>query len=391
MSECLDNATMKQSWYHCGHCGALFESSLGVDNERTCTECQRKPGTGVLPAETGRAPERELSVFEKQGKTLDEGGQRAVRKKRKKSIMMRVILAWMILMSLFVLMKVNGAREAAARKARLSNAGQDNLAEGTMADERIALLSQALPDCHRALAGFLTGGTPEIRNQFVADPIATAGKMAIFYQGNAFPRVDARDLKRVGQEPVRVGDEWVIEIRWQGAEGVEFDSVFRRDGATWKLDWEHFSRYGGHPWALFLAGEGPEEAEFRLLARKMTVGGEAERGGSRLRFALLSPVFGNPSETGMESPEMVVNRRSDEGLLLQAAFDAKESGQKLFGGTMEPMEPEGLVRVRVRIKRGEFGGVRSFSLEEVVACHWINADEVGFDLGNLKDDLFGNN
>ena len=52
------------------------------------------------------------------------------------------------------------------------------------------------------------------------------------------------------------------------------------------------------------------------------------------------------------------------------------------------MEPGNLVRVRVRIKRGEFAGARSFALEEVMACHWIGGDDPGFDLKNLKDDLF---
>jgi hypothetical protein len=52
------------------------------------------------------------------------------------------------------------------------------------------------------------------------------------------------------------------------------------------------------------------------------------------------------------------------------------------------MEPENLVRVRVRIKRGVFAGARSFELEKVMACHWIGADDPGFDLKKLKDDLF---
>jgi hypothetical protein len=292
-------------------------------------------------------------------------------------------------MSVFVWMKFNRAKEEADKQARLGNSDSSNLAEGTMADERIALLSRALPECHRALAGFLTGGTPEIRNQFVADPIGTAGKMAVFYQANSFPNVDVKDLRRIYQEPVLVGDEWMIVTRWQGAEGVEFDAVFRREGAVWKLDWQHFSRYGDFLWPLFLAGQGPDEAEFRLLARKVSGERNSERGGSRLPLLLLSPVFGKPGETGIASPELVVDRRSDEGILVQAAFDAREDGLRLFGSEMEPMEPDDLVRLRVRIKRGEFGGVRSFTLEKVLACHWIDSDEVGLDLAELKDDLFG--
>lgn len=381
---------MKHPLYHCGRCGSIFESSLGADERRLCGTCERKPGTGVWPVKETRPTEREgdLATFGKKGEALDTGGQRAVRKKSSKNVLMRIVFAWLILMSLAVWIRTQYARSEAARDARL-RVEDKNLAEGTMADERIALMSQALPACHRALAGFLTGGTPEIRNQFVANPIETAGKMAVFYQGNPFPRVDVEGIRRTAQEPVLVGDEWMIETRWKSGDGLEFDAIFRRDAGTWKLDWEHFSRYGEYSWPLFLAGEGPDVAEFRLLVRKVAVGDEAERGGSRLRFTLLSPEFGKPGETGMESPEFVINRRSDEGLLLEAAFDAKESGELLFGGSLKPMEPEAFVRLRVRIKRGEFGGIRSFDIDRIIACHWISSEKVGFDLEALRDDLFG--
>jgi hypothetical protein len=269
----------------------------------------------------------------------------------------------------------------------LSLGDKNNFAKGTMADEKIALMNRALPDCHAALAGFLTGGTPEVCNQFVADPIRMAGKMAIFYQRNPYPVMDVKNLKRIAQEPIKVGDEWMIETRWQGQEGIEFDAFFRKDRETWKLDWEHFSRYGVYLWPLFLAGEGPDEAEFRLLARKLGGDDEAERVGSRLRFTLLSPVFGKAAETGMESPEFVVVRGSDEELLLGAAFAASESGDVRFGGSLKAMEPEGLIRVRVKIKRSESGGVRRFDLLKVRACHWLGSDVVGFDLEKLRDGI----
>jgi hypothetical protein len=379
--------TMKHAWYHCGHCGSLFQSALGLDEERLCADCGRKPGTGIWPVVEARPPERELPAFEKKGRILDNGGKRTVRKKRGKGTMVKILVVWLVLVILVVWPRVQKARAAKERESLL-RAGKGNLAEGTMADERIALMMTALPECHRALAGFLTGGTPEIRNQFVADPIGTAGEMAIFYQANPFPRIETKGLKRIGQEAILVGGEWVIETRWQGDDGVEFDAVFRREGKGWKLDWKHFSRYGDSPWPLFLAGEGDAESEFRLLARKVADGGEAERAGSRLRIALMSPEFGNSLGGGMASPELVVDRRSDEGLLLQAAFDAAARGESLFGGKLKPMEPDDLIRVRVRIKRGEFGGVRSFTLERVVACHWMGVDDAGFDLDKLKDELF---
>ncbi len=380
---------MNQGWYHCGRCGSLFQSGTGSAEERLCAECGLKPDTGVWPKHGNRFPEsaRNLAAFGKAAEVRPDSGQIAVRKKRKSSIMMKFIVCWVALMCILVGKRNYDLKQEAGGGAGLRKDGV-NFAKGTMADENVALLSRALPACHRALVGFLTGGAPEIRNQFVADPIDTAGMMARFYKYNAFPELVVADLKRTGQQPIRVGEEWMIETRWNDGKGQEFDAVFVRNGAVWKLDWEHFSRYGDYSWPLFLAGEGPEEVEFRLLARKVSTGDKAENAGSRLRFTLRSPVFGKPGETGMESPEFVVNRYSEEGLLLEAAFDLKRSGQSVFGGTLPQMEPEELIRVRVRIKRGEFAGLRSFELEELIACHWIGVDEPGFDLKELKDDLF---
>lgn len=383
---------MNQGWYHCGRCGSLFQSAIGWEEERRCPHCGLKPDTGSRPIHVDRLPEseRSLAAFDKTGDAYPESGQRAVRKKRKKSLMMKFLVCWVVGMCLLIWIRTYHFQQKAGEDDGFQKDGV-KFAKGTMADENVALLSLAMPECHKALAGFLTGGAPEIRNQFVAHPIETAGIMARFYKNNPFPNLVAADLKRTGQQLLKAGDEWMIETRWSDGKGQEFDAVFRRDGAVWKLDWEHFSRYGDYSWPLFLAGEGPDVVEFRLLARKAGAGEKAEVTGSRLRFTLLSPVFGKPAEAGMESPEFVVNRHSDEGLLLDAAFDSKVSGHSLFGETLPQMEPEHWVRVRVRIKRGVFAGVKSFELEEVIACHWIGVDDPGFELDKLRDDLFNTN
>ena len=385
------NSPMKKGkgWYHCGSCGSFFLSDLGMEEDRLCADCGLKAATGIWPGQGNRinVRDRNMAVFEKTGESLAESGRRAVRKKRKNSTTLKFIVCWAVLMSLLVWKLRFDTRHKAGAYAATGDKAV-NLAEGTMADERIAFLSRALPDCHRALIGFLTGGAPEIRNQFVADPIETAGIMAGFYKNNPFPSIEVAELRRTGQQPIKVGEEWMIETRWNDGKGQKVDALFRRNGSVWKLDWEHFIRYGGYSWPLFLAGEGPAEVEFRLLARRVTTGEKAEADGSRLRFTLLSPVFGRPAEFGVESPEFVVNSSSDEGLLLGAAFDAKRSGKPIFGRELSPMEPGNLIRVRVRIKRGEFAGARSFELEEVMACHWIGGDDLGFDLKKLKDDFF---
>ncbi len=382
----------KQVWYHCGKCGSLFEADFGYDESLVCGVCEKNPGTGVWPAldKAARTTDPERKEFSKQPETLveDGDGRRAVRKKRKANTMLKIIVVWTFIMLLAVWLRQHYTKTAIERE-KIEQV-TSRMTKGTLADGNIALLNAALPDCHRALGGFLSAGTPEGRNQFVVDPIETAGKMAKFYNANPFPKVDVEKLQRTGQELIRAGDSWMVLTRWQEKDGVEFDALFRRNAGKWRLDWKHFSQYSEYPWTLFLSGEGPDEAEFRLLARQKLSGADSDQIGSRLVFKMFAPVFGESGETGMESPDFVIDRQSDEGLLIGAAFAARAEGKSPFGQTMPPLQQSGDIRLHVRVKRSELAGQRSFTLEKVIACHWIDTEEVGYDLEELKDDLFGN-
>lgn len=381
----------KQAWYHCGKCGSLFEAVLGYDEKRVCSLCEKAPGTGIWAAEDipSTDVQSNQNIVAKQPEVLvDEDGRRAVRKKRKGNVMMKIVVVWTFLMLMAVWLR-HYYTQTASEKEKLDQIAS-RMTKGTLADESVALLNKALPDCHRALGGFLAAGTPEGRNQFVADPINTAGKMAIFYAFNSFPKVDVENLQRIGQEVINVGSTRMVLTRWKEKDGVEFDAVFRRHAGTWRLDWDHFSQYSEYPWTLFLTGDGPEEAEFRLLARQKLTESDLERIGSRLIFSMFAPVFGKAGETGMESPDFVIDRQSDEGLLIGAALKDRANGDQLFGRTIPPLHREGDIRVHVRVKRNDQGGQRTFTLEEVIACHWINSEEAGYDLEELRDDLFGN-
>jgi DNA-directed RNA polymerase subunit RPC12/RpoP len=43
-------------WYHCGHCGSLFQSDFGFDESRICALCGEKPGVGLWPETEAVAP-----------------------------------------------------------------------------------------------------------------------------------------------------------------------------------------------------------------------------------------------------------------------------------------------------------------------------------------------
>lgn len=379
---------MSKSLHHCGHCGSLFESEPGCDDERVCGVCLQKPGTGLWPSNGGKGgdPRQDLAaVFSRKGETIKNGGEDPAGKRPHKGITLGIVAVWAVLIGLGVWRFNHDSNPDKDRRNPMPH--DADMAEGTLADERVALLNGALPECHQALVGFLSAGSPEERNQFVADPVAMAGRMAVFYTLNPFPRVDVEKLRRIGQDTMRIGGEWMIGTRWQeGEDGAIYDAVFRMESGVWMLDWKQFSRYCDYPWALFLAGGGPGQGEFRLLARKAS---GLDESGAVLRFALLSPVMGKPLSTGVSSSVFEVPRGSDTGLVLQAAFDAKDDGKHHFGSGMEAMEPEGMVRVTVTVKRTDSGGNRSFEVGKVIASHWIDSDDPGFDLEKLKDDFSG--
>ena len=378
-------------YFHCGKCGSFYSGPLASDRDQTCSVCSKDPCLGLYHIdETSPAPPKvhEGQKHSSSEFVIDENGRRAVRKKRKVNTTLNIIIIWTFVMLLAVWVRSHYSKIAAKKDQTELLASR--MIKGTLADESVAFVNAALPDCHRALGGFLTSGSPEARNQFVVNPIETAGKMAIFYAQNPIPMVDVAKLTRTSQELVKIGEVSMILTHWKEAGGVEFDAIFRRDAGQWRLDWNHFSQYSSFPWALFLAGQGPSEGEFRLLARRRLVESDSERVGSRLIFALTTPVFGKPGETGMESPDFVIDSQSDEGLILRAAFSALEEGKKSLGQTTALSKESGLIPVRVRVKRSELGGNRTLSLEKVSACHWVDSEELGFDLTVLKDDLFGN-
>ena len=67
-------------------------------------------------------------------------------------------------------------------------------AQDEAAAQDIKLLDQARPLSNQTLAGFLSAGTPEERNQFVVNPIATAARMARFYSLNPLVNIEPQTL-----------------------------------------------------------------------------------------------------------------------------------------------------------------------------------------------------
>ena len=335
---------------------------------RLCTACGRNPSLGIdptpadapAPAPTGNSGERE---------------KRPVKKRKRSYFMLQLILGW----SLLVLAIISGARwkwgeKPDAQKKFVSHAP----AKVVVPEEDVILLDEASPLCSQAFSGFLAAGTPEQQNQFVLSPITTAARMARFYGLNPLVTIDPQKLALSRNAVLHLPGRRAIETNWTTSDGRQLDAVFMEENGEWRLDWAHYVRFSEYPWPLFLAGSGPEHTEFRLLARERLA--EERKNADTISIVFYPPRFGSNTETGTQSPEFLIQRDSKNGRLLGAAFKLEKAGKRVFGVNLPSATPEGLIRVRVKVRRIEEAGERRFELADVLACHWYSHDAPGVEI-----------
>ena len=260
------------------------------------------------------------------------------------------------------------------QRARVKPDAREPVAAGPTLEET-AFLTEAGPQVSRVFLGFLSAGTPEARNQFVLNPIDTASRMARFYDLN--PLVNIAPETLVGQESavVELPAGRAIETLWKTQDKNVIETVFVRHDNEWRLDWDHYVRFSTYPWSLFLAGSGEDVGEFRLLARQRLV--EERKDADHLSVVFYAPRFGQGNATGFQSPEFLLKRDSENGRLLEAAFNLEREGGRPFGSRLAPENPEALIRVRVKVRRVKDDTGSRFELVGVLACHWYSADGPG--------------
>lgn len=366
-------------WYHCGRCGSLFRSPPGDADERVCAKCGRDPSLGVEPPDPqqgSRSPQT-TTAKTRNDETGESRERHESRRTKRNSIVAKLVIGWTLFMALIVI-----AVKLVWPESNQNTTRQDDWAgsiKGSAGDEEIVNIDQALPSCAKNLSGFLNASAAEQRAQFVTDPMATATRMAHFQNLNPMPRVDPETLRNTENSLLNLPGHRALESRWETPDGTLLDCVFIKTGDEWLLDWDHFVRYQEYPWALFTAGEGPDEAEFRLLVRQRVIRSGDESIAMDLVF---SPSrFGRPRETGQPAVEIIIRRDSSDGRLLTAGFKQRSAGTAPFDSKLKPLEQEDMLRVRVRLRRTidpeKSDGSRKYELVKVEACHWLNTTDPG--------------
>lgn len=93
----------KQAWYHCGHCGSLFQSNYGFDESRLCTLCQCKPVVGFRQVMKSISPVISAKVADSH-----ESGHKIIKKSETPPTNRRAvrIVFWVVIVWILVLLAV---------------------------------------------------------------------------------------------------------------------------------------------------------------------------------------------------------------------------------------------------------------------------------------------
>lgn len=353
-------------WFHCGRCGCLFQARIGDLDDRLCSKCGFDPSFGVQlpaprPVPTPVAP-------------LPSAPARVGRKPKTRYLMVKLGLAWLAVLALIV----GIARWRWHREPSNSAAPVAENPATTPTAEDLRVLQECLPACAKTFAGFLAAVGPEQRNQYVLNPVATASRMASFYNLNPIVNIDPASLEMESRSVLHTPDGPAIEVLWHGKNDEKYDCLFRNQDGEWRLDWEHFARYADYPWALFLAGNGPPEGEFRLLARERLA--EERKNAESISLVLYAPRVGHPRDARFQSPEFLVPRSSRDGRLIEAALRLQRDGGRVYDSGIPNVDPEEMVRLRLRVRRIDNNGERQFEILRVAACHWYSTDHPGLEI-----------
>jgi hypothetical protein len=359
-------------WFHCGRCGSLFQSQPGDLDDRFCAKCGAKPSLGLEPPAPPPAPVANADGNGGKSQLPKRSSKSETHSNKSRNLLLKIIAGWSLLLVLIVL----GARGLWNEEQPPQPTASTPVESAPELDQKDRkFLEDAYPAYAAVFSGFLAASTQEEQNQYVLAPATTVAKMARFYSANPLNRVNVEDITLVQQHILQLPGAKTVETLWKSKEGWLIDAVFRQEHDEWKLDWNHYARYSDHPWPLFLAGSGAAEGEFRLLARERLA--EERKDAAEISMILYAPRFGNPNETGFQSPEFLVKRSTPDGKLLDAAFKTARAEKQVFHSHLANLNPDEMIRVRVKVRRFDEDSTRKFEVTRVIACHWYDIDDPG--------------
>ncbi len=367
--------------FHCGRCGSLFLDSLDYAEQRVCPVCGMHPTPGHADV-SELAPPIVRAVEPLEPATLTRAQLvRARHVGGRRHVLLKVVVVWMLLLvGIFLLARWIVEDDPAAEELVGPVAGEP--AEVAADPDREEWLKLVIEDCTSTLGKFLSTEVIAERYPLVISTERVQERMDEFYRQNPIMTIAPADLVLKASTVVDLPEGKCVLIQWETVQGHQLDSAFRLEGVSWKLDWDHFVRYSDMDWALFTAGSGPDEAEFRLLARERFEVAGVEPG--TYGMVLYAPKLNRIADAGFKAQMLPMSPDGRDAKLLMAAFKQMRDNRPIFGAEFRDINPQDMIRVRVRVKRHQSPGRYNFEITKVVACHWYGSSAWGVTLEELE-------
>ncbi len=322
-----------------------------------CPDCGHDPSGEVPQVDTGGPVRVRRKIRKKQPRKPSERQEKG--KSGARGLLILVIV-WGFLLGAGAIYKSRGGAGAGPQVADSTEPTRQEV-------EDHRLLQENLNACNRRLTEFLAASDVGSRALHVVGASRAVQRMTRFQQFGA-PYLTTENVKVAEYRVIHTPAGRAIESLWTREDGDRIEVVFFKEEEEWKIDWDAFARAGTESWPLFLAGRGPGEGVFRLLARER-IGAEG-RVDDSIGLVLYEARNGRLGEAGAPSPQIRILRDSEMGRRIGEAFALREEDIGAFGSRLVKYDPDEMIRLRVRVSRkGE--EERQFEIEELFDCHWL--------------------
>lgn len=390
-----------ESWHQCRNCGEIY---LAATIKTICPSCgtpqelERAPQNNqvivtnvvgkknILSAKPEFLPNRksdDATDFEPVPEVPitiqeieQEIPQKAARNKSKKfgSKLFTGICLWLALLAITCYLLIhstddlqnNSSREK--EKQAINNYIQDGLDASVWnrAKDQIApLASEFFSSSSPHVLAQVCRKRPSIIQTLAADTVKI-----ISYPVDATPIFVKSQIVWCGEKPF-------VETLWKDDRDRLIELVFAEDDGEWKIDWESFARSSTLPWSVFATEEGEAVGTFRFLVRERTA---ADAKDGMLNIAFHDPALYHGMAPIAQTTPFIIDRKSRNARLILVALQARNENKPILGSIYPEADMATTARVHVRIRRTRTNGAAEFTLEEVLACHWLGWDDPGVTL-----------
>ena len=401
--------TKSESWYSCRNCGELY---LAASIKTICPACgnpqelERAPQknqvivTNVvgkksilrtkpefLPNRTSdedhlepfpeelsevQIPEQEIP----QKLQIPQKPQKAARAQDKKTTrnLFTILSVWLALLAIVSYLLIHSTDDlqnnsrAEKEKENVNNYVQDSL--------DVNLWNRAKDQITPLAAEFFSNSSPHVLAQVcrkrprIIQTLAAETLKTLSYPADAIPVLVKGSVAWCGEKPF-------VETLWKDDRDRLIELVFAEDDGEWRIDWESYARSSSMPWSVFASEDGEAVGTFRFLVRERTAA-DAEDG--MLNIAFHDPALFHGMTPIAQTIPFIIDRKSRDARLILAALQARNENKPILRSMYAEDDLANTARVRVRIRRTRSNGEAQFTLEEVLACHWLGWDEPGITL-----------